>query len=171
MPVFVVTTTSRTRSPRRPRLRRRACRTAAIAGWPRRLRPRQPAPSPATRCCSRRPVPASTSSATTSSEARCSPSWRRRCLLVADVQRVRRRAPRTSLQLEYHLLLLVTLGLVAFGLIMVYSASSGTAVVQGHDPVSVLAKQGVYAAVGIVLMLMLARFNYRRLRYFAAPFL
>jgi cell division protein FtsW len=91
--------------------------------------------------------------------------------LVADVQRVRRHAPRSSPQLEYHLLLLVTLGLVAFGLIMVYSASSGTAVVQGHDPVSVLAKQGIYAAVGIVLMLVLARFNYRRLRYFAAPFL
>ncbi len=91
--------------------------------------------------------------------------------MVADVQRVRRRAPRSSPQLEYPLLLLVTLGLVAFGLIMVYSASSGTAVVQGHDPVGVLAKQGIYAAVGIVLMLTLARFNYRRLRYFAAPFL
>ena len=51
--------------------------------------------------------------------------------MVADVQRVRRRAARSSPQLEYHLLLLVTLGLVAFGLIMVYSASSGTAVVQG----------------------------------------
>ncbi len=73
--------------------------------------------------------------------------------------------------LEYHLLLLVTLGLVAFGLIMVYSASSGTAVVQGQDPVGVLAKQGMYAVVGVILMLVLARFNYRRLRYFAAPFL
>ena len=52
--------------------------------------------------------------------------------MVADVQRVRRRAARSSPQLEYHLLLLVTLGLVAFGLIMVYSASSGTAVVEGH---------------------------------------
>ncbi|MDX6496078.1 MAG: cell division protein FtsW, partial [Gaiellales bacterium] len=91
--------------------------------------------------------------------------------MVADVQRVRRRAPRSSPQLEYHLLLLVTLGLVAFGLIMVYSASSGTAVVNGRDPVGVLAKQGIYAAAGILLMMMMARFNYRRLRYFAAPFL
>ena len=41
----------------------------------------------------------------------------------------------------------------------------------GRDPVGVLAKQGIYAAVGIVLMLTLARFHYRRLRYFAAPFL
>jgi cell division protein FtsW len=91
--------------------------------------------------------------------------------LVADVQRVRRRAARSSPQLEYHLLLLVTLGLVAFGLIMVYSASSGTAVVEGHDPAGTLAKQAVYAAVGVASMLFLARFSYRRLRYFAAPIL
>jgi len=91
--------------------------------------------------------------------------------LVADVQRVRRRAARSSPQLEYHLLLLVTLGLVAFGLIMVYSASSGTAVVEGHDPAGTLAKQAVYAAVGVASMLVLARFSYRRLRYFAAPIL
>jgi cell division protein FtsW len=91
--------------------------------------------------------------------------------LVADVQRVRRRAARSSPQLEYHLLLLVTLGLVAFGLIMVYSASSGTAVVEGHDPAGTLARQAVYAAVGVAAMLVLARFSYRRLRYFAAPIL
>jgi cell division protein FtsW len=91
--------------------------------------------------------------------------------LVADVQRVRRRAARSSPQLEYHLLLLVTLGLVAFGLIMVYSASSGTAVVEGHDPAGTLARQAVYAAVGVASMLTLARFSYRRLRYFAAPIL
>ncbi|HET6849803.1 MAG TPA: putative lipid II flippase FtsW [Gaiellales bacterium] len=91
--------------------------------------------------------------------------------MVADVQRVRRRAARSSPQLEYHLLLLVTLGLVAFGLIMVYSASSGTAVVEGHDPAGTLAKQAVYAAVGVAAMLFLARFSYRRLRYFAAPIL
>jgi cell division protein FtsW len=91
--------------------------------------------------------------------------------LVADVQRVRRRAARSSPQLEYHLLMLVTLSLVAFGLIMVYSASSGTAVVEGHDPIGTLAKQAVYAAVGVVAMLTLARFSYRRLRFVAAPIL
>ena len=91
--------------------------------------------------------------------------------MVADVQRVRRRAARSSPQLEYHLLLLVTLGLVAFGLIMVYSASSGTAVVEGQDPVGALARQAVYAAVGVIAMLVLARFSYRRLRYVAAPIL
>src|SRR3954454_19668935 len=122
-------------------------------------------------CCCRPPAPASTSSGTTRSAERCSPSWPGRSRLVADVQRVRRRAARSSPQLEYHLLLLVTLGLVAFGLIMVYSASSGTAVVEGHDPAGTLAKQAIYAAVGVASMLVLARFSYRRLRYFAAPIL
>jgi cell division protein FtsW len=91
--------------------------------------------------------------------------------LVADVQRVRRRAAQSSAHLEYHLLLLVTLGLVAFGLIMVYSASSGTAVVEGHDPIGALVRQAIYAAVGLVAMIVFARFSYRRLRYFAAPIL
>jgi len=52
--------------------------------------------------------------------------------------------------LEWHVLLLVTLALVAFGLVMVYSASSGVAVLSNRDPLSVLAKQAVYAAIGVV---------------------
>jgi cell division protein FtsW len=67
--------------------------------------------------------------------------------------------------------MLVTLGLVAFGLVMVYSASSGTAVLFGRDPVSVLLKQGIYAGLGIGVMAALARTPYRRLRYWAVPFL
>ncbi len=66
--------------------------------------------------------------------------------------------------LEYHLLLLLTLGLVAFGLIMVYSASSGSAVVQGANPMGALIKQAVYACIGIVGMAVAARVPYRRWR-------
>jgi cell division protein FtsW len=83
----------------------------------------------------------------------------------------RRRRGESVAPVEYHLLMLVTLGLVAFGLIMVYSASSGTAVLSGRDPVSVLARQGIYAAIGIGLMAVLARVPYRKLRYLAAPML
>ena len=83
----------------------------------------------------------------------------------------RRRRTSNTHQIEYHLLLLLTLGLVAFGLIMVYSASSGTAVLSGRDPVSVLARQGAYAAIGIGLMAVLARVPYRKLRYLAVPML
>src|SRR6476646_3100753 len=65
---------------------------------------------------------------------------------------------------EYHLLLLVTLGLVAFGLIMVYSASSGVAVVQGENPMGALLKQAVYAIAGTLMMAVAAWVPYRRWR-------
>jgi cell division protein FtsW len=83
----------------------------------------------------------------------------------------RKRRGEAVAPVEYHLLMLVTLGLVAFGLVMVYSASSGTAVLFGRDPVSVLLKQGIYAGLGIGVMAALARTPYRRLRYWAVPFL
>jgi cell division protein FtsW len=65
---------------------------------------------------------------------------------------------------EYHLLLLVTLGLVAFGLIMVYSASSGVAVVQGENQMGALLKQAVYAIAGTLMMAVAAWVPYRRWR-------
>jgi cell division protein FtsW len=58
----------------------------------------------------------------------------------------------------------LTLGLVAFGLIMVYSASSGIAVVNGSNPLSPLVRQGTYAVLGIACMVGAARFRYRRWR-------
>ena len=85
----------------------------------------------------------------------------------------RRRPPRRTappVHVEYHLLLLLTLGLVAFGLIMVYSASSGVAVVQGHDPLGPLVRQGSYALAGLICMAGAARISYRHLRV-AGPFL
>ena len=84
----------------------------------------------------------------------------------------RRPARRTAppVHVEYHLLLLLTLGLVAFGLIMVYSASSGLAVVQGQDPIAALVRQGSYALAGILCMAGATRFSYRHLRV-AGPFL
>ncbi|MGH3075534.1 MAG: FtsW/RodA/SpoVE family cell cycle protein, partial [Gaiellales bacterium] len=65
---------------------------------------------------------------------------------------------------------MLTLGLVAFGLIMVYSASSGVAVVQGHDPLGPLVRQGSYALAGLICMAGAARISYRHLRV-AGPFL
>jgi cell division protein FtsW len=56
---------------------------------------------------------------------------------------------------------------VAFGLIMVYSASSGIAVVDGANPLSPLMRQGVYAVLGIGCMVGAARFRYRRWRLLA----
>src|SRR5207247_9534108 len=51
-------------------------------------------------------------------------------------------------QLEQHLLALVTLALVAFGLVMVYSATSAPAALARTDPMSYLKKQGIYALIG-----------------------
>jgi cell division protein FtsW len=70
-------------------------------------------------------------------------------------------------ELDSRLLILVTLALVAFGLVMVYSATSAAAAVGGNDPSYYLKRQGVYAALGIVLMMLAQRWDYQRLRALA----
>jgi cell division protein FtsW len=70
-------------------------------------------------------------------------------------------------ELNSRLLILVTLALVAFGLVMVYSATSAAAAVGGKDPSYYLKRQGVYAALGIVLMMVAQRWDYRRLKALA----
>jgi cell division protein FtsW len=67
-------------------------------------------------------------------------------------------------QLEQRLLILVTLGLVAFGLVMVFSATSASAAIGEGDPMRFLVKQGAYAVVGVVLLALLSRFDYHALR-------
>ena len=68
-------------------------------------------------------------------------------------------------QVEYHLLVLVTLGLVAFGLVMVYSASSARAALAADDPAYYLKRQAVYALIGLGLLVFFSRFDFRRLRH------
>jgi cell division protein FtsW len=67
-------------------------------------------------------------------------------------------------QLEQQILLLVTLALVAFGLVMVYSATSASAALANGDSSYFFRKQGLYALVGVVLLLLLRRGSYRGLR-------
>jgi cell division protein FtsW len=67
-------------------------------------------------------------------------------------------------QLEQQLLLLVTLALVAFGLVMVYSATSASAALANGDSSYYLRKQGLYALVGVAFLLLLRRTGYRALR-------
>ena len=73
--------------------------------------------------------------------------------------------------LEYHLLVVVTLGLVAFGLVMVYSASSARAALAADDPAYYLKRQAAYALLGIVALAVLSRTDFRRLRYLVPPLL
>jgi cell division protein FtsW len=67
-------------------------------------------------------------------------------------------------ELDSRLLIMVSLALVAFGLVMVYSATSAAAAIGGNDPSYYLKRQGIYAAAGIVLMILAQRWDYRRLR-------
>jgi cell division protein FtsW len=70
-------------------------------------------------------------------------------------------------QLEQQLLLLVTLALVAFGLVMVYSATSASAALANGDSSYYLRKQGLYALVGVAFLLLARRSGYRALRNLA----
>lgn len=81
------------------------------------------------------------------------------------------RPPRGGGQLEFHLLVLVTLGLVAFGLVMVFSASSGRAAVNADDPASYLKRQATYAALGLVALAVLSRVDFRVMRRLGGPLL
>jgi cell division protein FtsW len=74
-------------------------------------------------------------------------------------------------QLEQRVLALVTLGLVAFGLVMVFSATSAAAAIGEGDPMRFLVKQGAYALVGVVLLTTLSRVDYHTLRALAPPLL
>ncbi len=73
--------------------------------------------------------------------------------------------------LDYHLLVLVTLGLVAFGLVMVYSASSARAALAADDPAYYLKRQALYALAGIAALVLFSRTDYRRLRLAILPLL
>jgi cell division protein FtsW len=69
--------------------------------------------------------------------------------------------------LESSVLILVTLGLVAFGLVMVYSATSASAALANGDPAYYLKRQAVYAVLGLFLMVVLSRVDFRSLRALA----
>jgi cell division protein FtsW len=69
--------------------------------------------------------------------------------------------------LERNILVLVTIALVAFGTVMVYSATSASAAIGGGNPSYYLKRQGIYALLGVALLLVASRWNYRSLRHLA----
>jgi cell division protein FtsW len=73
--------------------------------------------------------------------------------------------------LESNVLVLVTLALVAFGMVMVYSATSASAALGGGNPMYYVKRQGVFALVGLALLVLARRWNYRRLRHMAPTLL
>ena len=66
-------------------------------------------------------------------------------------------------------LLISALGLTAFGNLMVYSASSARLRDQGLSPRYLLNRQMTFSLIGLAVMVVVATFNYRRLRAWAFP--
>jgi cell division protein FtsW len=69
--------------------------------------------------------------------------------------------------LERQLLVFVPLALTLFGLVMVYSATSASAALGNGNPVGYLERQSAYAALGLVLLVVAARTDFRKLRLLA----
>ena len=90
-----------------------------------------------------------------------------------DGRRARRKTPAKGTQpLEQRILLTATLCLLAFGAVMVYSASSATSLLQGHGNGSgYLVKYLVYGAIGLVLMRFLARDGIAKVEKIMGPLL
>ncbi|HTZ88372.1 MAG TPA: putative lipid II flippase FtsW [Solirubrobacteraceae bacterium] len=77
-----------------------------------------------------------------------------------------------SQPLEQRILLTATLCLLAFGAVMVYSASSATSLLQGQGNGSgYLVKYVIYGAIGLVLMRVLARDGVERMQTLTGPLL
>ncbi len=61
------------------------------------------------------------------------------------------------------ILVIATLLVSAVGVVMVYTATRGSLLAQGEDPKTFLKKQGLFVVLGVITMLVLALFDYRRL--------
>jgi len=119
------------------------------------MRPTQ-APARGSRTAARRAQPASRSSS----------AARPRLQAVTLAPRVR-----SKLQLEIQLVVFATLALVAFGLVMVFSATSASATLGGENAGAYLERQAIYACIGVAGLIVLSRLDYHRLRIFVPPLL
>ncbi len=72
-----------------------------------------------------------------------------------------------QLQFEWNLLVLVTAALVLFGLVMVYSATSGSAALGNGNPLGYVGRQLAYVIVGVGLLVVVSRLELERLRALA----
>lgn len=67
------------------------------------------------------------------------------------------------------ILFITTLALIGVGLIMVFSSSAVTANMEFHDAYHYFKRQLTWASIGFVMMIVIMRINYYRLKDFAIP--
>ena len=77
------------------------------------------------------------------------------------------RSKKKQHSLEWQLLVFVPIAMTAFGLVMVYSATSASAALGHRNSVGYLERQSVYAFLGIALMIVASRTDFRKLRALA----
>ena len=75
------------------------------------------------------------------------------------------------LQFEWNLLVLVTTALVLLGLVMVYSATSASAVLGHANPQEYVLRQALFALFGVVVLFVLSRLDLEKLRALAPTLL
>ncbi len=75
------------------------------------------------------------------------------------------------LQFEWNLIVLVTTALVLFGLVMVYGATSGSAVLGHGNPQGYVERQALFALAGVATLFVLSRLQLERLRVLAPTLL
>ncbi len=75
------------------------------------------------------------------------------------------------LQFEWNLIVLVTTALVLFGLVMVYSATSGSAVLGHANPQGYVERQALFALAGLAALFVLSRLPLEKLRALAPTLL
>ncbi len=73
----------------------------------------------------------------------------------------------TKLQFEANVIVLVTTALTLFGLVMVYSATSGSAVLGHGNPLGYVERQALFALAGFAALVVLARLSLAKLRALA----
>jgi cell division protein FtsW len=66
-------------------------------------------------------------------------------------------------------LVVAVMALVAIGVVMVYSASSISALLRNDDPARYGMAQAIWAAIGLTAMVIVSRIDFRIYRYFALP--
>lgn len=99
-----------------------------------------------------------------------SPRRQTRRILPRGVRRVLETTPKVVGPAD-PLLTAAIVGLIAFGVVMVFSASAVYAHRMGLSPYHYLIRQSIYALVGIAVMFVVARFDYHWVRPFTYPVL